>query len=279
MALKLLHNEDMMALYYESLLGLEDHRSTLEDGDNVVKGEHFAASFGLEDLLAKFIEEGRNNVESRDSRGQTPLFFAVARGWDKLVKLFLNSRASLHAVDDLDRPSLQAAINARHNSRLAMVDLLLNNNADIEARNSGGKTPLSSAVGLTDRAMVMHLLNRGAKIESQDIHSSGPLAKTAELGCVKIPELLLNNGAAIEAEYKRKSRPLHGASAFGRYEMCKLLFERGANIETRNNGLETPLHIACDPSSFGVWLRNPEHLRQVVELVSTGALTWKLETQ
>lgn len=76
--------------------------------------------------------------------------------------------------------------------------VLLDLNADTEATDKWGKTPLLTAVMKGDMPMVDRLLQVGADVEASDLDFKTPLILAAELGRATIVTRLLEGGASID---------------------------------------------------------------------------------
>ena len=92
-------------------------------------GMHLVAYFGINDIMVRLLEEKK--PDTKDSRGRTPLFYAVER---KNVRL---------------------------------VELLLNYNVDLNSKCGAGWTPFSRAIEGGNAAVVKILLARGVEIDKR----------------------------------------------------------------------------------------------------------------
>ena len=126
----------------------------------------------------------------------------------------------------------------------AIVCLLLDRGADIEARDFREQTPLHKAAECGHEAMVRLLLGRGSRIGTQDPYGGTPLHKAAESGYEATVRLLLDQGARIEAQDPCAGTPLHRAAGGGHEATVRLLLDRGAKIEAQDVLTGTPLHRA-----------------------------------
>ncbi|KAK4168218.1 hypothetical protein QBC43DRAFT_359993 [Cladorrhinum sp. PSN259] len=147
---------------------------------------------------------------------------------------------------------------ASHFGHLAVVKLLLDKGADLEARGSEyGQTPLIWAAEnghdaivklLLDRganleAVVKLLLDKGADLEARDSeYGHIPLLWATNNGREAVVKLLLDKGADLEArDSKYGETPLIRAAHYGYDAIVKLLLDRGANLEGRDSRGHTPL--------------------------------------
>ena len=125
------------------------------------------------------------------------------------------------------------------------VAKILDNGANIKARDGNGLTPLHMAAAWNKiPEVVALLLNRGANIEARTKGGSTPLYQAAGFGTVGVVLLLLDRGANIEARNELGHTPLHGAAAGSSSAIVKLLLDRGANGKAQGNDGRTPFHLA-----------------------------------
>ena len=125
-------------------------------------------------------------------------------------------------------------IKAASDGSLDTIKRLLEEGANIEAKNSSRQGPLHYAAWNGHEKCLKFLINKNANIEAETIYDSRPLHYAAEKGHEKCLELLLDNKAEIEAENKNGRTPLHIAAYYGHEKCVQLLLARGAltNIQT-----------------------------------------------
>jgi ankyrin repeat protein len=129
----------------------------------------------------------------------------------------------------------------------ALVKLLLENGADVDSKDSSGRTPLLWAIENGHKAVVELLLEKGANVDSKDSGGRTPLLWAAENGDKAVVELLLKKGADIESKDSSFSRtPLLWAAKNGHEAVVKLLLEKGANVDSKESNGRTPLLWAME---------------------------------
>lgn len=130
---------------------------------------------------------------------------------------------------------------------LAVVELLLEYGAEVDARDHAGITPSMVHAGRSDAlAIVERLLAAGA---DPTLYAGGSTALTwaARADEPAIVERLLAAGCPIDAE-PGATGPLHVAVARGKATLVERLLDAGANLEARDRGplgLLAPLHLAA----------------------------------
>jgi ankyrin repeat protein len=116
----------------------------------------------------------------------------------------------------------------------ATVETLLNNGADIEAKNEDGSTPLDWAAAFAQTDILKLLIQRGAKTNVTDRYGNTPLIS-----------------AACECAV---------ATMNSAYDVMKILLDQGANVNARNKDGKTALMMASgmtgDAAVLGLLLQN-----------------------
>ncbi|XP_067936599.1 poly [ADP-ribose] polymerase tankyrase-1-like isoform X2 [Watersipora subatra] len=111
---------------------------------------------------------------------------------------------------------------------------------DLDGRHS---TPLHFAAGYNRLSVVQHLLDNGADVHAKDKGGLVPLHNACSYGHYEVTELLLEHGACVNVADLWKFTPLHEAAAKGKYEICKLLLKHGADPQRRNRDGHIPLDL------------------------------------
>jgi ankyrin repeat protein len=122
-----------------------------------------------------------------------------------------------------------------------MVELLLANHADVNARTSLGETPLNLVLATE---VVMGLL--GAEVNAKSNAATSHLREMPEDSKAnEVVKLLLSNHAEVNAKNKAGWTPLEQAAFVGSKDVAGLLLTSGAEVNAKNNKGETPLEQAA----------------------------------
>ncbi|XP_075891211.1 poly [ADP-ribose] polymerase tankyrase-2-like isoform X2 [Nelusetta ayraudi] len=111
---------------------------------------------------------------------------------------------------------------------------------DVEGRQS---TPLHFAAGFNRLAVVQFLLQHEADVHAKDKGGLVPLHNACSYGHLEVAELLVLHGAVVNVADLWKFTPLHEAAAKGKYDICKLLLQHGADPTRKNRDGNTPLDL------------------------------------
>jgi ankyrin repeat protein len=207
-----------------------------------ITGMHLAAHFGLKEAMIALLRNG-HDLESKNDHGQTPLFWAVFRRHEAVVKLLLEKGAELEHKDNRGNTPLLFAAAIGHE---AVVKLLLEKGAELEPKNNDGYTPLLWATHQGREVAVKLLLEKGAELEPKDNRGYTPLWWAAFIGHEAVVKLLLEKGAELESKGKDGTTPLYWAAFRGHEAIVKLLLDKGAELEKARNGESALVHAAMN---------------------------------
>jgi hypothetical protein len=116
-----------------------------------------------------------------------------------------------------------------------------------------GRTPLHSAVLNGHIEITRLLLQNGADVNAKNIHGSTPLHCSAKYGHVDILHLLVENGANLEAQAYNDWRPLHNAASEGHLHIIQELISRyHVDINARTNIGTTALRFTRSYGFHGI---------------------------
>lgn len=200
--------------------------------------------FGFEPLLVELFETKARDVNEKNSRGLSLLSLAARSGKIAIVQLLLDNGADVN-VRIGGRCGSALAV-AAHERKKAIVQLLLDNSADVNAKLSGSYgSALAAAAYGGDEAIVQLLLDNGADVNAQLSGSYGSALAAAggQYGRDEtIVQLLLDNGADVNA---RLGGPYGSALTVAAHTcndgIVRCLLENGADINCLRTDYCSPL--------------------------------------
>lgn len=95
-------------------------------------------------------------------------------------------------------------------------------------------------------SVVQQLLKEGADFEAKDYCTWTALHRAAANGCVAVVRLLLEHGADIAAKTDTRSTALHQAACNGWVEVIRLLLEKGVDIGVKDDDGLTAVNLAAE---------------------------------
>ncbi|WP_265023033.1 ankyrin repeat domain-containing protein [Wolbachia endosymbiont (group B) of Ischnura elegans] len=153
-----------------------------------------------------------------------------------------------------------------------IAGILIDNGANVRAKNKGNKTPLDLADEYNNTEIIKLLVRKSAELDEvtplhwavkhrslkivnlfieddvnakEENHGWTPLHFAAQENKKDIAELLIARNATVDARNYRGWTPLHEAASKGKLDVAKLFVKERANVNARNNKGWTPLHEAA----------------------------------
>ena len=185
---------------------------------------HLAVLQGATDLVRTLLEHGANPSLKEKRLGRTPLHFAAHSALFEIVDLLIQADSDLDAKDHRDQTPLLVAMLRSENARI--VKRLLDGGADPNREGPRG-TPLQLAVTRGDHDITAALLKNKANVAVTDETGRTPLHVAARHGDKVLVRLLLAHGADAAARSKQGHTPLDEAREADRTEIIGLLEKSG----------------------------------------------------
>jgi len=211
------------------------------------------------DLTLLLLKHGAD-VDAR-YKGHTLLHFASHHGRIETARFLLDHGANANAENKRGQKPLHLLLEGDHNSQdvLTFALLLLERGADVDAQDKDHATPLHFASYHGKLEIARVLLNHDANANAENNWGKTPLHLVLEgnhgsesQDSLALARLLLTRGADVNVRDKDHTTPLTFAAFHGKLEMVRVFLDHGANANEKNDWGQTPLHIVCNHSSEDV---------------------------
>jgi ankyrin repeat protein len=231
---------------------------------------------GEYEKVEQLIQRNPGWVDST-SNGYSPLILAAYFGKEKIVELLLKHGADMYKIDPMvGTMPLQLAAMQNY---LSVVDVLISNGMDVNAKDLNKKTALIFAIENNKKEMVELLLKNNSRLPEENEMMNQVLHSAVLYGFQDISEKLVKNGASLLSIDNKGRSLLHNAvigknlkwidlliakhldinklDSFnrsllhysveqGQLDITKLLIQKGAKIDKIDCTNRTPLNIAQD---------------------------------
>uniref|UniRef100_A0A8C5X9H3 Ankyrin repeat domain 17 n=1 Tax=Malurus cyaneus samueli TaxID=2593467 RepID=A0A8C5X9H3_9PASS len=201
----------------------------------------YACAGGYVDVVKVLLESGAS-IEDHNENGHTPLMEAGSAGHVEVARVLLeNGAANINAqTEETQETALTLACCGGF---LEVADFLIKAGADIEL---GCSTPLMEAAQEGHLELVKYLLAAGANVHATTATGDTALTYACENGHTDVADVLLQAGADLEHESEGGRTPLMKAARAGHVCTVQFLISKGANVNrTTANNDHTVLSLAC----------------------------------
>jgi len=197
----------------------------------------YSAEGGNIKVVSKYLDAGQD-LNTQGYQG-TALHYAAKNGQYEMVKFLISKGADVNTRTEWSNfTPLHIAASPVINVGAKVAELLIDEGADINAKNLDGETPLD----LADDPKILDLLRkRGGKSGADDsIHVA------AKKGNIKATKKHLDSVKDVNVKNGKGLTALHYAAGAGHKEIAEFLISKGADLNVRDNSGSSPLHNATD---------------------------------
>ncbi|XP_033118085.1 transient receptor potential cation channel subfamily A member 1 homolog isoform X1 [Anneissia japonica] len=239
---------------------------------------HRACQFNRSQVVEYLIKK-RARIERKDKDNFTPLLIAACYGHATTIEILLKYKAKITATDKQEKSVFYLAAEEEHYEALQallkhprakslledsdrydngplhiaakfgylqIVKLLIENGADIDAKNEEEQTPAHLAALYGKYRTVKELVNHDPTVvDDEDEYSNTPLHLASQEGHFKVVQVLIAAGAEITARNQNQWTPLDCAASNGWRKTAEVLLEADCPVDPIDKAKTTPLHLAC----------------------------------
>jgi ankyrin repeat protein len=205
---------------------------------------HDTAAVGDLDKVRTLIEADPTLIESRDGRGCTPLYTACMRYQVAVAHFLIDQGADVNARNDWNLTPLHAA-NGVYGQDVGLIKRLIAKGADVDAKGSRNETPLYWAAARGNLTVAKVLMDNGADPNVYGQAFGTILQHTINLGHRQMAQLLVENGAKPNQRDPSGRTELHLAAIKGYAGLARLLIDSRADIHAVDRHDRTALYYAA----------------------------------
>jgi ankyrin repeat protein len=188
-----------------------------------------------------------HTVIARDSLGNGILHYAAQWKSAGHIPYIVQQGADLEAKNAAGETPLFVAVKytaERNPPGGSTIKTLVSAGASLNSRDNLGNSALHAAVRWNNREAAVELITAGIDINARALNGKTPLHDAVRLGIADIEILLVNQGADIEIRDTAGNTPFMESVIAGNASSAERLADLGADPNTRNSQGDTPLHLA-----------------------------------
>jgi hypothetical protein len=171
-----------------------------------------------------------------------PVLHLAAKGNHlNIARFLIENGADINARNSYHATPLYLALKRK---KADVAEHLIQQGADSNKRCFGQRTPLHMALKTKQHDLAMMLIEKGANINDRDYWGWSPLHYALRYENPAIAKTLIRAGAEVNVATVQKWTPLHYCAYNGYTEVAKMLLDRGADRKTKMKDGRTPLMMA-----------------------------------
>lgn len=184
-----------------------------------------------------------------------PLFAAASSlnsSCKRIMQVLLDNKADVNYPDAYGRTPLYGA---SQQGKLENVKILLQHKANVDQATNEGDTPLLVSThygGYRSRGILSELVRHKADPNATSWFNDTPLYSAAAVGDIDGVRLLLQHKANVNQPRRRDQQtPLHVASAQGYSHIVQVLLDAGADQQAIMDNGKRAIDVVCDVTTVG----------------------------
>ena len=191
--------------------------------------------------LCKLLVQHGTKIDAVDEDGNQPLHLACHQCYTKTVRLMVSNGADTNAVNKHRQTPLHAAAGGKKDCP-DLCKLLVKHDAKVD---EDGNQPLHLACHQCYTETVRFMVSNEADANAVNTHGQTPLHTAAggKNDCPKLCEVLLKHDAKIDAVDGDGNQPLHLACQQNHDETGNLFVSYDADVSAVNSNGHSPLHL------------------------------------
>ncbi|KAL2043330.1 hypothetical protein N7G274_003636 [Stereocaulon virgatum] len=206
---------------------------------------HEAAREGRTAAVESYINANPRLATQKDDDERLPIHWAVSYNHLPIVKLLVSRKDFDPDVQDSSGwTPLMIASSLRDADEI--VDLLLNKEVDVNAKNYSGQTALHFTASKNNLETARKLVSHKASARIKDKRGQLPLHRAAAIGSVPMVNLLLENKSPLSATDVSGLTALHHAISEGHGDTAMVLLKAGAETDKRDANGNLAIDLAPD---------------------------------
>ena len=201
---------------------------------------HYSSLCGLDAIVKFLVLDHSQDVDSRAFDDEsTALHLASKKGYVQVACFLLDNGADMNARDKRKSTPLHEASIGGH---AEVVRVLMERGVDVTAEDDDEVNPVVLAFGVGRADVKRVFLEFGVNVTGHDINGWPPLHRALFDGRTEVARDLLEGGADITHDFKINFTPLRAASYGGHAAAIQVLLEHGLDVMAKADEV---LQIAC----------------------------------
>ncbi len=192
----------------------------------------------------------KEDVSTKENKyALMPLYWTACLGDMKTATLLVDHNAELNAKTSMGATALMGAA---QNGQMNMVRFLVEKGADIDLTDQFGNSALMTALAFGQSDIARFLIGKGANIHLGNKTNMKPLHYAAGNGDIEVVKVLIEQQADLKVRSDTGFNPLMSAAHAGQREIARYLIARGSDINALDDRGNSPLLIAVILRHAGV---------------------------